>query len=64
MDVMNHAQSMYYTTCAICEKIALLAIEVAMSFASIGDSITRGITASRLAATGNYDAAKQVMLDD
>jgi hypothetical protein len=61
---MNHAQSMYYTTCAICEKIALLAIEVAMSFASFGDSVTRGITASRLADTGNYAAAKKVMLDD
>ena len=61
---MNHAQSMYYTTCAICEKIALLAIAVAMSFASFGDSVTRGITASRFAAIGNYDEAKKVMLDD
>ena len=57
-------QALYTTTCEICEKIALLAIAVAMSFASFGDSVTRGITASRLAATGNYDAAKQVMLDD
>jgi hypothetical protein len=61
---MNHAQSMYYTTCAICEKIALLTIEVAMSFAAFGDSVSRGITAHRFAATGNYDAAKKVMLDD
>jgi len=57
-------QALYTTTCEICEKIALLAIEVAMSFTSFGDSVNRGITASRLAATGNYDAAKQVMLDD
>ncbi len=61
---MNHAQSMYYTTCAICEKIALLTIEVGKSFVSFGDSVNRGITAHRLAATGNYDAAKKVMLDD
>jgi hypothetical protein len=61
---MNHAQSMYYTTCAICEKIALLAIEVAMSFAAFGDSVSRGITAHRLAESGNYSAAKKVMLDD
>lgn len=60
---MNHAQSMYYTTCAICEKIALLAIEVGKSFVSFGDSVSRGITAHRFAATGNYDAAKKVMLD-
>jgi len=55
---------MYYTTCAICEKIALLAIEVGKSFAAFGDSVSRGITAHRFAATGNYDAAKKVMLDD
>ena len=57
-------QTLYTTTCAICEKIAQLTIEVAMSFASFGDSVTRGITASRFAALGNYDAAKKAMLDD
>ena len=57
-------QALYTTTCAICEKIALLTIEVAMSFASFGDSVSRGITASRLADIGNYTAAKKAMLDD
>jgi hypothetical protein len=63
MDVMT-TQALYTTTCAICEKIALLTIEVAMSFASFGDSVSRGITASRLADTDNYAAAKKAMLDD
>ena len=57
-------QALYTTTCAICEKIAALTIEVAMSFASFGDSVTRGVTASRLASLGNYEAAKKAMLDD
>ena len=55
---------MYYTTCAICEKIALLTIEVGKSFVSFGDSVNRGITAHRLASTGNYAAARKVMLND
>jgi len=63
MDVMT-TQALYTTTCEICEKITLLAIAVAMSFAAFGDSVSRGITAHRFAALGNYDAAKKVMLDD
>ncbi len=57
-------QVLYTTTCEICEKIALLAIEVAKSFAAFGDSVSRGITAHRLAESGNYEAAQKMMLDD
>ena len=57
-------QALYTTTCEICEKITLLAIAVAMSFAAFGDSVSRGISAHRFAALGNYAAAKKVMLDD
>ena len=57
-------QALYTTTCEICEKIALLAIEVGKSFVAFGDSVTRGITAHRYAEAGNYKAAQKVMLDD
>ena len=48
------------TYCAFCDAVA----NAFSNIAGFGDSVNRGITASRLAATGNYDAAKQVMLDD
>ena len=57
-------QALYTTTCEVCEKIALLAIEVGKSFAAFGDSLSRGITAHRYAEAGNYKAAQKVMLDD
>jgi hypothetical protein len=58
MDVMQAVLTETY--CAFCEVVA----NAFSNIAGFGDSINRGITASRLAATGNYDAAKQMMLDD
>ena len=48
------------TYCAFCEVVA----NAFSNIAGLGDSVNRGITASRLASTGNYNAAKKVMLND
>ena len=48
------------TYCAFCEVVT----NAFSNIAGFGDSVNRGITASRLASTGNYDAAKKVMLND
>jgi len=61
---MSQIQSLYNTTCTICEKITLSVLELGESFALFGDSINRGITASRLASFGDYEAAKKEMFDD
>ena len=57
-------QTLYNTTCTICEKIADLTLVVLKEIWSFFEAVGKAQAANRLSSMGYYEEAKKVMLND